>query len=123
MKKTLLLLIASAMVSTAVLAQLEQKKDYSKERTEWENKVKTELKLSNDQIVKFDALNKEYNEKIELIALDANLSKEAQKEKKMALKKEKEAKLNEILTTEQQTKYKEMVEKKKKEMSSKPSGS
>jgi hypothetical protein len=42
----------------------------------------------NDQIVKFDALNKEYNEKIELIALDANLSKEAQKEKKMALKKE-----------------------------------
>jgi len=123
MKKTLLLLIASAMVSTATLAQLEQKKDYSKERTEWENKVKTELKLSNDQIVKFDALNKEYNEKIELIALDANLSKEAQKEKKMALKKEKEAKLNEFLTAEQQTKYKEMVEKKKKEMSSKPSGS
>ena len=123
MKKTLLLLIASAMVSTAVLAQLEQKKDYSKERTEWENKVKTELKLSNDQIVKFDALNKEYNEKIELIALDANLSKEAQKEKKMALKKEKEAKLNEFLTAEQQTKYKEMVEKKKKEMSAKPSGS
>ena len=123
MKKTLLLLIASAMVSTAALAQLEQKKDYSKERTEWENKVKTELKLSNDQIVKFDALNKEYNEKIELIALDANLSKEAQKEKKMALKKEKEVKLNEILTAEQQIKYKEMVEKKKKEMSSKPSGS
>jgi Spy/CpxP family protein refolding chaperone len=41
----------------------------------------------------------------------------------MALKKEKEAKLNEILTAEQQTKYKEMMEKKKKEMSSKPSGS
>ena len=119
MKKTFLLLIAAAMVSTATLAQLEQKKDYSKERTEWENKVKTELKLSNDQIAKFDALNKEYNEKIELIALDANLSKEEQKEKKMALKKEKEGKLNEILTPEQQTKYKELMEKKKKEMSSK----
>ena len=87
MKKTFLLLIASAIVSTAALAQLEQKKDYSKERTEWENKIKTELKLSNEQIAKFDALNKEYNEKIELIALDANLSKEAQKEKRMALKK------------------------------------
>ena len=123
MKKTLLLLIASAMVSTAALAQQEQKKDYSKERTEWENKVKTELKLTTDQAVKYDALNKEYNEKIELIALDASLSKEAQKEKKVALKKEKEVKLNEILTPEQQTKYKEMMEKKKKEMSSKPSGS
>ena len=121
MKKTFLLLIASAMVSTSALAQQEQKKDYSKERTEWENKVKTELKLTTDQAVKYDALNKEYNEKIELIALDASLSKEAQKEKKMALKKEKEVKLNEILTPEQQTKYKEMVEKKKKEMSSKPS--
>src|SRR6187402_2634378 len=105
MKKTLLLLIASAMVSTAALAQQEQKKDYSKERTEWENKVKTELKLTTDQAVKYDALNKEYNEKIELIALDASLSKEAQKEKKVALKKEKEVKLNEILTPEQQTKY------------------
>ena len=48
--------------------------------------------------------------------------KEALKEKKMALKKEKEAKLLAILTAEQQTKYKELIEKKKKEMEAKPSG-
>jgi len=41
----------------------------------------------------------------------------------MALKKEKETKFMELLTTEQQAKYKEIIEKKKKEMSNKPSGS
>ena len=123
MKKLLMLLIATAMVTTAALAQMDQKKDYKKERAEWENKIKTELNLSTDQVAKFDALNKEYNEKIDAIASDAGTDKEALKEKKMTLKKEKETKLNEILTPEQQTKYKELMDKKKKEMSSKSSGS
>ena len=123
MKKLLMLLFATAMVTTAALAQMDQKKDYKKERSEWENKIKTELSLTTDQVAKFDALNKEYNDKMDAIASDASTDKEALKEKKMALKKEKEAKLNEILTPEQQTKYKELMEKKKKEMSSKPSGS
>ena len=125
MKKILLLMIATAMVSTAALAQLEQKdqKDHKKERTEWENKIKTELSLTTEQAAKFDALNKEYNDKMDVIAKDATLTAEVQKEKKMALKKEKETKLFEFLTTEQQAKYKEIIEKKKKEMNNKPSGS
>lgn len=44
-----------------------------------------------------------------------SLTKEAQKEKKMALKKEKETKLFEFLTAEQQARYKEIMEKKKKD--------
>jgi len=40
----------------------------------------------------------------------------AQKEKRMALKKEKETKLFEFLTPDQQTKYRELIEQKKKEM-------
>ena len=118
-------MIAIAMVSTAALAQLEQKKeqkDYKKERTEWENKIKTELNLTTDQVAKYDALNKEYNEKIDAIVQDASLTPEVQKEKKMALKKEKETKFFELLTAEQQAKYKEIMDKKKKEMN-KPSGS
>jgi Spy/CpxP family protein refolding chaperone len=115
MKKLLLLTVAFAFVGTAAMAQLEQK-DYKKSQEEWEKKVKDELKLNADQVAKFDALNKEYGEKMTAISQDAALSKEAQKEKKMALKKEKEAKLFEFLTPEQQTKYKELVEQKKKEM-------
>jgi len=128
MKKIMLLLAAAALVSTAALAQPEQKdqkdqKDYKKERAEWETKIKTELNLTTEQAAKFDALSKEYNEKLEAIAQDATLTPDVQKEKKMALKKEKETKFMELLTTEQQAKYKEIIEKKKKEMSNKPSGS
>jgi hypothetical protein len=115
MKKTLLLMMAFAFVGTAAMAQLEQK-DYKKEKAEWDQKVKDELKLSTEQVAKYDALTKEYDEKFNAIAQDANLGKDVQKEKKMALKKEKEAKLFEFLTSEQQTKYKELIERKKKEM-------
>jgi len=115
MKKTLLLIMAFAFTGTAVMAQLEQK-DYKKEKAEWENKIKEELKLSTDQVAKYDALNKEYDDKFSAIAQDASLSKEAQKEKKMALKKEKETKFFEFLTPEQQAKYKELIDRKKKEM-------
>jgi Spy/CpxP family protein refolding chaperone len=128
MKKIMLLLATTALVSTAALAQPEQKdqkdqKDYKKERAEWEAKIKTELNLTTEQVAKFDALGKEYNEKLDAIAQDATLTPDVQKEKKMALKKEKETKFIELLTTEQQAKYKEIMEKRKKEMSNKPSGS
>jgi len=115
MKKVFFLMVAFAFVGTAAMAQLEQK-DYKKSQEEWDKKVKEDLKLTSDQVVKYDALNKEYGEKISAVAQDATLSKETQKERKMALKKEKEAKLFEFLTPDQQNKYRELVEQKKKEM-------
>lgn len=118
MKKFLLCLVITAMVSTIAVAQ-DQKETTKQDRTEWEKKIKEELKLTPEQVTKFDALSKEYGDKMDALAADASLTKEAQKEKKMALKKEKETKLNEFLTAEQQTKYKEIMEKKKKEMEAK----
>jgi hypothetical protein len=115
MKKVFFLMVAFAFVGTAAMAQLEQK-DYKKSQEEWDKKVKEDLKLTSDQVAKYDALNKEYSEKISAVAQDATLSKETQKERKMALKKEKEAKLFEFLTPDQQNKYRELVEQKKKEM-------
>ena len=115
MKKVFFLIVAFAFVGTAAMAQLEQK-DYKKSQEEWDKKVKEDLKLTSDQVVKYDALNKEYGEKMSAVAQDATLSKETQKERKMALKKEKEAKLFEFLNPEQQNKYRELVDQKKKEM-------
>ena len=115
MKKVFFLIVPFAFVGTAAMAQLEQK-DYKKSQEEWDKKVKEDLKLTGDQVVKYDALNKEYGEKMSAVAQDATLSKETQKERKMALKKEKEAKLFEFLTPDQQNKYRELVEQKKKEM-------
>jgi hypothetical protein len=115
MKRVFFLMVAFAFVGTAAIAQLEQK-DYKKSQEEWDKKVKDELKLTTDQVTKYDALNKEYGEKISAVAQDATLIKDVQKERKMALKKEKEAKLFEFLTPEQQTRYREIIDKKKKEM-------
>jgi Spy/CpxP family protein refolding chaperone len=116
MKKLLLMLVISAMVSTVAIAQ---EKDVKQDRAEWEKKMKDELKLTADQTVKYDALNKEYNDKIDALMSDASISKDVQKDKKMALKKEKETKLMEFLTPEQQAKYKEIMDKKKKETAEK----
>jgi Spy/CpxP family protein refolding chaperone len=74
--------------------------------------------LNADQTAKYDALSKEYGDKMSAVYSDATLSKDAQKEKMMALKKEKEGKLFEFLTPEQQTKYKALVDEKMKKMKS-----
>jgi hypothetical protein len=114
MKKVLLLLLVSSMIAGAAFAQdHKDAKDHKAARAEWEKKVKAELNLNQDQTAKFDALSKEYNDKMDALMTDASLTKDAQKEKKMALKKEKEGKLFEFITPEQQTKYKELMDKKK----------
>ncbi len=87
---------------------------------EWDKKVKTELNLSADQVTKYGAIRLEYGGKMDALMKDASLTKEVQKEKKMELKKEKQTKLFEFFTPEQQTRYTDMMDKKK---ATKPSGS
>lgn len=120
MKKLLFSLLVTAFVGGAAVAQdqstTQQQQDKTpQQKEEWDRKVKEELKLTPDQVTKYDALSKEFAPRMDAIGKDASLNADQQKERKMALKKEKEAKLFEFLTPEQQTKYKEMVEKKKKE--------
>src|SRR5690349_5900565 len=113
MKKVLMLLLMSGFIAGAAMAQ--DQKDMKAQHEQWDKKVKTDLKLTDEQVVKYDAVSKEFGGKIDALKQDATLSKEAQKEKKMALKKEKEGKLFEFFTPEQQTKYKELVAEKMKE--------
>ena len=133
MKKLFLVVIVAAFAVTSAVAQEQKEKpateqkdvkqttdQMKQDKAAWEKKFKDELKLTPEQTVKFDALNKEYGEKIDAVLKDASLDKDAQKEKKMGLKKEKEAKLLEILTPEQQAKYKEMMDKMMEKMKSEP---
>lgn len=119
MKKLLLLVLMSGFIAGAAIAQ--EQKDMKADHEQWDKKVKADLKLTDEQVVKYDAISKEYGDKIGALKQDATLTKEAQKEKKMALKKEKEGKLFEFFTPEQQTKYKELVAAKMKEKE-KPAG-
>lgn len=98
-----------------VVKEVDQKSYEAKQAQDWQNLLKTELKLTEEQSVKLAIINKEFTEKKEAILKDASLNDEAKKEKKTALKKDKEAKTLEVLTPEQQTKYKQLVEAKMKE--------
>jgi len=111
------MLLVSGMIAGAAFTQ--EQKEMKTDPKEWDNKVKTELALTDEQVVKYDAVSKEYGDKIDVVMKDASLTKEVQKEKKMELKKEKQAKLFEFFTPEQQTKYNALIEKKKAE---KPKG-
>ncbi|GAO43232.1 hypothetical protein [Flavihumibacter petaseus] len=111
MKKLLVLSLFLGFLTMNAIAQ-----DHKMDKSEWHKKVKDELKLTPEQVTKYDALTTEYDPKFDAIKNNSSLTKDQMKEQKMALMKEKDVKLNEFLTPEQQTKYKEMIEKKMKDM-------
>lgn len=129
MKKLFVLFAMMAIVSAGAYAQDQSTQDQQKtqqdpqkrmqDRAEWDRTVKAELKLTGDQVTKYDALSKEYGDKMDALKTDASLDENARKERKMALKKEKEARLAEFLTPEQQAKYKELMDKKMKKETAK----
>ena len=106
-------MLASCMIPAVAFSQ--EQKDMKQEKAAWEKQLKDELKMSDEQFTKYQALNAEYKDKMEAVEKDATLSKEDQKEKHMALKKERHGKFLALLSEEQQTKYKELLDKKKKE--------
>ena len=133
MKKVFALALVAALFSAPAFSQ-DQKAQEQKTTTDqktvqkdpqqvnpanqWENKIKTELNLTPEQLEKFNALSKDFAGKKDEIAKDQTLNDDQKKEKKMALMKDKEAKFMEILTPDQQAKYKQMradMEKKEKE--------
>ncbi len=121
MKKLFVMFAMMAIVSATAVAQDQAQQDpqKAKEKTEWENKVKAELKMTADQSAKFDALGKEFAPKIDAIKNDASLSDDARKEKKMALKKEKETRLAEFLSADQMATYRRLMEEKMKKETAK----
>ena len=96
-----------------IVKENDQKSQQAKQQ-EWDNMLKTELKLSDEQLTKLAAINKEFSAKKDAILNDVSLTDDAKKEKKMALKKDKEAKTLEVLSPEQQVKYKQLMEEKMK---------
>lgn len=125
MKKLLVSCILAAIFSLPAFAQENKEKDKQKEYAEWQQKVTDELKLTADQVSRWNALDAEYKEKTTATMQSQDLDKDAQKAKMMELRKEKHARFLELLSAEQQAKYTELIEKKKKEKEAgvKPAGS
>ena len=124
MKKLLLSCILACMFCLPAFAQENKVTDRQKEYAEWQQKIKDELKLTDDQVSKWNALDTEYKDKMNATMQSTGLDKDAQKAKMIELRKEKHAKFLELLSAEQQTKYNEIIEKKKKDAgAAKPAGS
>lgn len=108
MKKLAMALLVSVFFAAPVFAQ-----NKDKSQAEWDNKVKTELRLNPDQVSKYNALSKEYQDKTDAVKKDATLTEAQQKQKKLDLQKEQEIKLADFLTQEQLAKYKALMSKRK----------
>lgn len=104
---------------TQVVKQNDQQSYQAKQATDWNNLLKTELKLTDDQVTKIAIINKDFADKKDAILKDATLGDDARLEKKEALKKDREAKMNEVLTPDQQARYKQLMDAKMKEMEAK----
>jgi Spy/CpxP family protein refolding chaperone len=115
MKKLFLFLVFAALLAAPAFAQESKDKDKQKDYSEWQKKIKDELQLTDEQVAKWDAISKQCKDKIDAVKMDASLDDETKKARKTELKKEKETMFVELLSPEQQAKYKVMLEKKKKE--------
>jgi hypothetical protein len=104
-----------ASANVAVVKEADQKSNQVKQAQDWQNLLVTELKLTDEQVKKITELNKAFGDRRVAIEKNTDLSDEAKAERKTALLKAKEAQFTQLLTAEQQTKYKELVEAKTKE--------
>ena len=79
MKKVLVSCIIACMFCLPAFAQ--ENKDRDKQYAEWQQKIKDEVKLSDDQVSKWNALDAEYKDKMNATMQATNLDKDAQKAK------------------------------------------
>jgi len=108
MKKNLFLTIALGMFLTGgIIAQNPNPQDFQQRRQQQIDNLKKELTLTKDQNTKFDAIYKEYNEKVQAARDAAGDNREGMREKMQQLSKDRDAKVEKLLTPEQVKKWKD----------------
>lgn len=114
MKKVLFTLFVLAFVSVSVFAQGPQQGRQQDRRFT----LPKELNLTEEQQKKVDVVNADFKTKFEEVRKQSDLSREDRRSKMKDINEKYDAAIKEILTPEQQTKLKEMREKRQKEMGS-----
>ncbi len=102
-------------------AQAQERKGERKARNqermaELSEKVKTELELTDEQAMQWEALNQTYTKKMKAITADGSLTREEQKEQLQTIQAEKTEELSQILTPEQMEEWTSMKEEGKVKM-------
>jgi len=105
-----------ASANAPVVKETDQKSYEAKQAQDWQNLLAKELKLTDEQVNKIAALNKAFGDRGLAIENNAELSNEVKAERKAALKKAQEAQFMQLLTADQQARYKELVAAKTSEV-------
>lgn len=108
MKKIFLAVALIASISLTSYAQRKNHIDGEWNRSSYSVK---ELNLSDEQSQKIRSINKEYRTKVLALRSDSTLSKDDKNTKRKSFAEQKQTAINAILTTEQQSKFKEYEQK------------
>jgi protein CpxP len=92
-------------------AQDQPQQNFQQRRQQQIDDLKKELVLTKDQVTKFDAIYKDYNEKMAAAREAAGDDREGMRAKMQTMNKERDLKIEKILTPEQVKKFKAYLEK------------
>ena len=95
-----------------VVKETEQKSDVAKQAQNWQNLLVTELKLTDEQVKKIADMDKAFGDRRVAITKNTELTDEEKTERKAALLKARDRQFLQLLTPDQQARYKELVEAK-----------
>ena len=108
MKRNFFMTAALALVLVFGLqAQDRPQQNFQQRRQQMIDELKKELVLNKEQETKFDAIYKEFNEKMAAARQSAGDDREAMREKMGKMNKERDEKIEKILTPEQVKKFKD----------------
>src|SRR4051812_3776986 len=105
---------ADAAANVTVVKESDQKSYEAKQAMDWQNLLVTELKLTDEQMKKIAEMDKAFGERRVAISKNTELTDEVKAERKEALLKARDKQFLQLLTADQQVKYKELVDAKTK---------
>lgn len=109
MKRNLIFSMVMGLFLVAGLNAQDQqpRQDFQQRRMQQREDLKKELALTKDQITKFDAIYKEFDEKMTKAREAAGDDREAMRTKMQEMNKERDGKIEKILTADQVKKLKD----------------
>jgi Spy/CpxP family protein refolding chaperone len=114
MKRNIILSTVLGLFLVGGLAAQDQQppqQNFQQRRQQQIDDLKKELVLTKDQVTKFDAIYKEYSEKMATARQAAGDDREAMRAKMTEMNKERDLKIEKILTPDQVKKFKDYLAK------------
>lgn len=108
MKKLIVILLIITGCQLAASAQEKRDTIRGENKVAQRVKMKNELGLSKEQGKKMKELNEGFKTRLQAIKNDSTLTTEQRKEKNQVVLEERKQKVNEILTPDQQAKYRQL---------------